>query len=162
MATLNDTQRILLSYAAQHKHCSMYPLPATLVGGTDRVGKAIAALIKRSFAEERETCDLAQICRTDGDIGYGVYATEGGIAALDIGDPLPVPDIAVPNEPRATKSSIVIALLQRDGGVTLAELIEATSWLPHTTRAALTGLRKKGYIVERSKRDDRTCYSIAA
>lgn len=36
----------------------------------------------------------------------------------------------------------VIALLSREQGATLAELIEATGWLPHTTRAALTGLRK--------------------
>ncbi len=32
---------------------------------------------------------------------------------------------------------------------TLDALIEATGWLPHTTRAALTGLRKKGYVIER-------------
>ena len=25
----------------------------------------------------------------------------------------------------------------------------ATGWLPHTTRAALTGLRKRGFLVER-------------
>ena len=28
-----------------------------------------------------------------------------------------------------------------------AELVAATGWLPHTTRAALTGLRKRGYAV---------------
>ncbi len=32
-------------------------------------------------------------------------------------------------------------------GATLAELVAATGWLPHTTRAALTGLRKRGYAV---------------
>jgi len=41
----------------------------------------------------------------------------------------------------------VIALLERPGGATLAELVAATGWLPHTTRAALTGLRKRGYAV---------------
>ncbi len=41
-------------------------------------------------------------------------------------------------------------------------MIEATNWLPHTTRAALTGLRKKGHEIERSKRDDTTCYRIVA
>ena len=61
----------------------------------------------------------------------------------------------------ATKTSAVIALLERDTGATLAELIAATSWLPHTTRAALTGLRKKGHVIERSKRDEETCYRIA-
>ena len=56
----------------------------------------------------------------------------------------------------------MLTLLQRDGGVSLAELIEATGWLPHTTRAMLTGLRKKGHVIERFKRDDATCYRIVA
>ena len=39
--------------------------------------------------------------------------------------------------------------LARDDGASLDALIQATGWLPHTTRAALTGLRKRGYAVER-------------
>ena len=67
-----------------------------------------------------------------------------------------------PTPERQTKSDAVIALLQRSEGATLAELIEATGWLAHTTRAALTGLRKKGHVIEKSKRDDATCYRIFA
>lgn len=52
----------------------------------------------------------------------------------------------------ATKAAAVIALFKRNIGATLAELVTATGWLPHTTRAALTGLRKKGHLIERSKR----------
>jgi hypothetical protein len=48
---------------------------------------------------------------------------------------------------RGTKIAEVIALLQRSAGATLAELVAATGWLPHTTRAALTGLRKRGYTI---------------
>ena len=59
-----------------------------------------------------------------------------------------------------SKSAAVVALLERDSGATLAELIAATGWLPHTTRAALTGLRKKGHSIECSKREDATCYRI--
>ena len=62
--------------------------------------------------------------------------------------------------PRVTKSSMVLALLQREQGATLAELIEATGWLPHTTRAALTGLRKKGHAIERGSRDGVTFYHL--
>ena len=56
----------------------------------------------------------------------------------------------------------VIGLLQRDQGATLAELIAATDWLPHTTRAALTGLRKRGYVValDRSDKERGSTYSI--
>ena len=59
-----------------------------------------------------------------------------------------------------TKTSAVIALLEREEGATLTELIAATDWLPHTTRAALTGPRKKGHAIERSKRGEETCYRI--
>ncbi|MFA7602794.1 MAG: DUF3489 domain-containing protein [Novosphingobium sp.] len=68
----------------------------------------------------------------------------------------PVP----PKEPRPSKIGAVIALLSREGGATLAELIEATGWLPHTARATLTGLRKKGHTLEKTKRGDVTCYRI--
>jgi hypothetical protein len=46
-----------------------------------------------------------------------------------------------------TKIAGVIELLQGSDGVTLAELVANTGWLPHTARAALTGLRKRGYAV---------------
>ena len=42
--------------------------------------------------------------------------------------------------------------MSRRSGATLDDLVAATGWLPHTTRAALTGLRKKGYAVEKAKR----------
>ena len=60
----------------------------------------------------------------------------------------------------STKSAAVLTLLQRDQGATLAEIVAATDWQPHTTRAMLTGLRKKGHAIERRKRDDVTCYHL--
>jgi hypothetical protein len=45
----------------------------------------------------------------------------------------------------------VIEHLQRADGATLVDLTQATGWLPHTTRAALTGLRKRGYAVIRER-----------
>ena len=46
----------------------------------------------------------------------------------------------------------MLELLRREQGTMLADLVAATGWLPHTTRAALTGLRKKGHAVERDRR----------
>ena len=46
-----------------------------------------------------------------------------------------------------TKIAEVIELLQRGDGATVAELAVATDWLTHTTRAAITGLRKRGYAI---------------
>lgn len=54
----------------------------------------------------------------------------------------------------------VVALLKRREGATLAEIIAITGWQPHSARAALTGLRKKGHTIERSKRDDAGCWRI--
>ena len=61
----------------------------------------------------------------------------------------PAPKSLTPAPLAESKTAQVIALLQRPDGATLDELIAATGWLPHTTRAALTGLRKKGHAVER-------------
>jgi hypothetical protein len=50
--------------------------------------------------------------------------------------------------PRAgSKLDRVLGTLSTDEGATLDELTRATGWLPHTARAALTGLRKRGYDV---------------
>lgn len=64
-----------------------------------------------------------------------------------------------PKEPNKTEK--VLLLLKRSKGATLDELIEATGWLRHTTRAALTGLKKKGYVVQRTKEDGISRYSVA-
>lgn len=56
-----------------------------------------------------------------------------------------------PAELRQTKSAAVLALLQRKEGATLDQLVAATGWLPHTARAALTGLKKKGQVITSSK-----------
>jgi Protein of unknown function (DUF3489) len=54
--------------------------------------------------------------------------------------------------PRAgTKQALVIEMLCAKMGATLNALVEATGWLPHTTRAALTGLRKRGFSIERTR-----------
>jgi hypothetical protein len=50
-----------------------------------------------------------------------------------------------------SKLALVIELLRRAGGATIVDLTQATGWLPHTTRAALTGLRKREYAVIRDR-----------
>ena len=52
-----------------------------------------------------------------------------------------------------SKLAIVLGLLEAPEGASLTRLIEVTGWLPHTTRAALTGLRKRGFAVSREKAD---------
>ena len=65
-----------------------------------------------------------------------------------------------PAPKRETKNDKVIALLKRKQGATLDEMVKLTGWLPHTTRAAMTGLKKKGHTIERDKRGEVSCYRI--
>ena len=165
MTKLSDTQCILLSNAAQRDDGSLYPLPSTLKprGGT---AKAVEALVARGFAEERETSCAEAVRRADGDIRYGLFMTTAGAAAIGVSETtgevaVAGVDVPAPAAKAPSKTIMVIGLLSRGDGATLLELIDATGWLPHTTRAALTGIRKKGHIVERTKRDGVTCYRIA-
>ena len=63
---------------------------------------------------------------------------------------------------RPTKQEQVAALLLRDEGATIAQMIAATGWLPHTVRAALTGLKKKGYAIDSDKVGDVRTYRAIA
>jgi hypothetical protein len=62
-----------------------------------------------------------------------------------------------------TKAALVELMLQRANGATLDELCEATGWQAHTCRAFLTGQRKKGRELIRSKSENgKTSYRLAA
>jgi len=55
---------------------------------------------------------------------------------------------------RLTKQDQILALLSREEGASIDALMAATGWLPHTVRAALSGLRKKGHAIDRQKDGD--------
>lgn len=71
---------------------------------------------------------------------------------------------APPATKRESKADLVLSLLQRAEGATIEQLVTATGWLPHTTRAALTGLKKKGHVVSSEKLEgqSRTYRVVAA
>jgi hypothetical protein len=61
-----------------------------------------------------------------------------------------------------TKASRLLAMLRRADGASIEELSVEFGWLQHTTRAALTGLRKKGHAIGKDKQGSVTVYRIAA
>ncbi len=164
MTKLTDTQTILLTTAAARDQGMLLPTPDTITAPADRVRKAIVSLVTWGLAVEVEGVLASHALRSDGDNHVGAAITDAGRAAIGVTEnhkevvPPPQPAAATPK--RETKAAAVIALLQREEGATLAELIAATCWLPHTTRAALTGIRKKGHAIEKSKCADETCYRI--
>jgi hypothetical protein len=57
-------------------------------------------------------------------------------------------DAGEPRKPReGTKQEMVLAMLRRPEGATVAQIAEATGWAPHTVRGFFAGLKKKGIEV---------------
>jgi hypothetical protein len=179
LTKLTDAQRGILSSAAGRAD--------RLVDMSNPAGpsrRVVAALIRRGFLAEVPVRPNRPHWRKDeNDKPIGAKITADGMSALRADEPARVhekrghakgkqragraadaPDrAAVPlvGKP-GTKQALIIGLLQRDEGATLNDLVEATGRLPHTTRAALTGLRRKGLSLDKSKNaEGRTTYHIA-
>ncbi|KKC24575.1 DUF3489 domain-containing protein [Sphingomonas sp. SRS2] len=169
MTKLTDIQLVLLTSACQREDGSLLPPPKSLGAQAGRIRKAVEALIKNGFAIEREGMSAMQAWRSDGDLTIGVVITDAGRAITDPpvddanGAPEPATDARVEPVPArpASKQAQVIDLLKRDSGATLTDIVKLTGWLPHTSRAALTGLRKKGHPISSEKVAGITRYQIA-
>jgi Protein of unknown function (DUF3489) len=167
---LTDAQLVMMSAAVQRKDRCL-SAPSTIKGAA--LSKVSAKLAKLGLAREIEAKPGATIWRRDeAGQGYALKLTAAGLKAIavDEGSPdaiepgeAPQPQAkngASPDEghparaaaPRdGSKLALVIELLRRADGATIIDLTHATGWLPHTTRAALTGLRKRGYAVIRER-----------
>ncbi|HZZ22195.1 MAG TPA: DUF3489 domain-containing protein [Roseiarcus sp.] len=167
---LTDAQLVMMSAAAQRKDRCL-SAPPTIKGAA--LSKVSAKLAKLGLAREIEAKPGAPIWRRD-DAGqdYALKLTAAGLKAIAVVEgpqdaiepgeaPQPrakngvSPDEGGPGRlstPRdGSKLALVIELLRRGDGATIIDLTHATGWLPHTTRAALTGLRKRGYAVIRER-----------
>jgi hypothetical protein len=95
----------------------------------------------------------------------GLVATSQGLAAIGIeelaGGHAGNADADQSRRPRG-KLETVLSAIETDAGATLEELVAATSWLPHTTRAAITRLRQRGFDIQLAERDGRKAYRLAA
>ncbi|MEJ7927929.1 DUF3489 domain-containing protein [Sphingobium sp. AN641] len=174
---LTDIQLILLTTAAARANGSLLPPPDTLGEAPARIRKVVQQLIRRGLAVETELASGADVWRTQDNRSFGVAISDKGRAAIEVrrGDIVPVheDDVAAPSIdasaapasgplPPRSKSAAVLTMLRQDEGATLDELVAATGWLPHTTRAALSELRKKGHAIERGKREQVSIYHLKA
>lgn len=163
---LNDLQLILLAGAAARDNASLIPLPENCGQDTARIAKAAASLLSNGFVEEKPVTDRSLVWRSENNTLIGLFITEAGrnaIGASDAadGDVSKTDETTAMPSPRpSSKIGEVLRLLRREEGATLAELVDATGWLPHTTRAALTDLRKKGHAIAKDRRGNATCYRI--
>lgn len=66
------------------------------------------------------------------------------------------------NPPREhSKAHRLLELLGTGTGASLEDMIEATGWQGHTVRAAMTGLRKRGFTIQRKIEGSTTVWSIS-
>jgi hypothetical protein len=176
---LTDTQLVILSAAAQREDLRI-ELPERLRGGAAKA--VLSTLLGKSLIEldpnlehERATPDSESLegsayrISLEGLAAIGIESdAEDGLVQGDMDEcaaesdqsaVMPVKAGAPSASPRAgTKLAEVIGLLERGEGASIDELTALTGWLSHTTRAALTGLRKRGVVIERAKRDDGTTF----
>jgi hypothetical protein len=59
-----------------------------------------------------------------------------------------------------SKLDVIRSLIVRTDGATLDELVSATGWQPHSVRAGMTGLRKQGLTIVRTRVEGTTRFAI--
>jgi Protein of unknown function (DUF3489) len=184
---LTDAQLVMLSGGAQREDLCV-TAPDRMKGAV--LNKVSEKLAKLGLVREvRAKAGIPVWRRDDAGQSYALKLTAAGLKALAVDErseetiepsdapkPEPLPDAtktsgardagerAMTSIPRAgSKLARVIDLLQRSDGATIVALTDATGWLPHTTRAALTGLRKRGYGVVRGRVEgEESIYRIVA
>ena len=90
----------------------------------------------------------------------------GGVAGDQVVGQTPPTGVDVAPAPKTrdgTKQARLIAMLQRKEGATIAQIVDATGWQPHTVRGAFAGALKKklGLTVTSEKVEGRRVYRIA-
>src|SRR5271166_6054899 len=170
---LTDAQLVMMSAAAQREDRCL-AAPETMKCAV--IGKAGAKLVKlgfareilaepgtplwrrdetgRSFALKLTAAGLKAIAVDEGPQDEPGEASQppllpeakNGVSLDDVGGHAPA---AAPRD--GSKLALMINLLRRADGATIVDLTQATGWLAHTMRAAIAGLRKRGYAVIRER-----------
>ncbi|WP_075220706.1 DUF3489 domain-containing protein [Acuticoccus yangtzensis] len=167
MTELTNTQRAVLTAAAERPGLQILPLPEHIKGGAAK--KVTTALLARGLIRE------------DG-VGGTLVATDAGLRAVGIAptqaakpndggavnqeeswfdsEPSasdPAAHKASPKIRSGTKQATLIAMLEAPEGASIEEIADATGWQHHTVRGAIAGALKKrlGLDVTSEKVDDR-------
>ncbi len=179
MPKLTDTQLVILSAAAKRDGGAVLPLPKSLKINKAAATKTMKSLIDRGLIAEQPAAKDDEVWREVEDGGrLKLVITDVGLEAIgadtdDRPEPKPATAKAQPKKrkPRTdrlasgrqtktetstagvrpgTKQALLIDLLKRKRGATIAELVAATGWQSHSVRGAISGALKKklGLTVE--------------
>ena len=183
MPALSKSQRLILTSAAERDDGAVLPLPDALARRGRAI--MMKSLIARGLVIERPA-HAGEPCWRRGahdDQGTALAITAEGRALIQAGRQAPSPrqqrrsgaaagrrrkpTHREPNE-RATrrvarslirpgtKQALLVEMLHRPEGATIAEVQQATGWQAHSVRAALTGLKKKSFTLASALRGNGT------
>jgi hypothetical protein len=168
MTKLTDTQRVILSAAANRRDGATLPLPKSLKAKGGALAAALEGLRQKGLLEERSAArdDVAWRESEDGR-RLTLFVTNAGLQELGVEPGRAAVRSKVRSKPRrrragrglavpkpktgasrataraSTKQSLLIDLLSRKTGATIAEAVAATGWQPHSIRGAISGALKK-------------------
>ena len=179
MPKLTDPQLVILSAAAQRAGGAVLPLPKSLNLDKTAVSRVIKGFLKRGLIAERPAGRNDDGWREAGDGGRVMLVITGtGLKAIGVdtedGPSKQRPGATTRRKKRGgrgapaasgrrskveaapagarpgTKQALLIDLLRRKRGVTIAEIAQATGWQQHSVRGAISGTLKKklGLTVE--------------
>ena len=167
------TQTAILTNAAERPDRAVLPLTldTKLTGGART--KVLTALLARTLVEE-VTTDVAETAWRKSELGHHLTLrlTDAGMIAAGVEpipahaevQPEPIETTVVPAAPSKSpggKLGMILAALGANDGASIDALMKLTGWLPHTTRAALTRLRQRGFPITRSVVGGRATYRLA-
>jgi hypothetical protein len=170
MPKLTDTQTIILSAGAQRPDHIALPLPKGLAGAAAKM--AVTKMIEHGWLQEVDA-NLRRgepLWRETGD-GHGttLVMTDAGLLAIGI-EPTVVKTVFAirehaakagaikpPTQRAGTKQALIIAMLQRPEGASIAEIVAVTAWQAHSARGVISGVLKKklGLEVGSAREDGR-------
>lgn len=158
MTKLNDKQIAVLGNAARRPDGTVLPLPEHVQMKGGGLAAMLKALERRGFVQRSEddawTVTDAGRAAVGGEVeGHDTSKdekTEPQVAAADANaddeDSAPTPLFRP-----GTRQAQLLDLLQRQEGADIDEMVHLTGWQPHSVRAVLTGFRKRGVEVTRTK-----------
>jgi hypothetical protein len=171
---------VLLSSAAQRDDGTLLPLPKRVKLEPRVQTRVFNSLLKKELVSEQPAPPDAPAWRETGDgRRFMLVITPAGLEAIGVEaneeqeepekNDKPKPSqqrkkkrkrtekTAVPEVRPGTKLAQLIEMLNRDDGVTIAEIVAATGWQQHSVRGAISGALKKklGLAVTSEKVDGR-------
>lgn len=174
---LTDTQLLMLSAAAQREDRCIAAPPSLKGAAAQKIAAKLVAVGLAKEVKAGKRSHLWRRDEATGQ-AYALKLTAAGLKAIRVEEAVAVepadeisptapgespktildhdagadnvaPPTAIAAPREGSKLAAVVSLLRREGGATIDQLAAAMGWLPHTTRAALTGLRKRGFGIER-------------